>query len=97
MYSTKLLTPPSKGKVFFLAGTLVDQAMLHAVVEEGQFAQALGKNFVVKLDVPKISSSARKWTSVPRFSVSPRTLSGDTSTPFRISMTRSTACHGRIP
>ena len=25
--------------------------MLHAVVEEGQFAQTLGENFVVKFDV----------------------------------------------
>jgi hypothetical protein len=61
-----------EGEIFFLAGALVDQLDLDAVVEEGQFAQALGEDFVVEFDVPKISSSARKCTSVPRFSVSPR-------------------------
>ena len=37
----------------------------------------------------KISSSGRKCTSVPRFSVSPVTFIGETSKPSRISSTRS--------
>ena len=51
MYSTKPLTPPAKAKVVFLAVALVDQADLDAVVQERQFAQALGENLVVEFDV----------------------------------------------
>ncbi len=44
-------TAPGKANSFFLAGTLVHQADTDAVVQEGQFAQALGQDFVVKFDV----------------------------------------------
>ncbi|OIQ74854.1 hypothetical protein GALL_434870 [mine drainage metagenome] len=44
------LDSAGKGKVLLLALALVDQADLHPVVEEGQFAQALGEHFVVKVD-----------------------------------------------
>ena len=37
----------------------------------------------------KISRSGRKWTSVPRFSVSPVTFIGETSTPFFSTISRS--------
>src|SRR5690606_19260530 len=40
-----------EGKVFFLDLTLVDQANFHAVVQEGQFAQALGQDVVMEIDV----------------------------------------------
>ena len=43
MNSTKPFTPPTKAKVVFLAVALVDQADLHAVVQERQFAQALAR------------------------------------------------------
>jgi hypothetical protein len=39
-----------EGEIFFLAGALVDQADLDAVVEEGELAQALGEDVVVELD-----------------------------------------------
>jgi len=39
-----------KRKVFFLAGALVDQANLHAIVQERKFAQALGEDFKMPFD-----------------------------------------------
>ena len=38
-------------KFFFLARTLVGQGDFHAVVKEGQFAQAFGEDFIVEIDV----------------------------------------------
>ncbi|MNQ06875.1 hypothetical protein D3C85_196410 [compost metagenome] len=40
-----------KGKVLFLALALVDQADLHAVVQERELAQALGEDLVVVFDI----------------------------------------------
>jgi hypothetical protein len=51
MYSTKPRTPPAEGEILFLALALVDQLDLDAVVQEREFAQALGQDLVVELDV----------------------------------------------
>src|SRR5574343_514201 len=40
-----------EGEQFLLAGTLVDQLDADAVVQHGPFAQALGEDFVVELDM----------------------------------------------
>ena len=85
------LDAAGKRKIVFLAGALVDQANLDAVVQERQLAQALGQDFVMELDRAENFLVGEKWTSVPRFSVSPIIRSGDTSTPFWISIRRSTA------
>jgi hypothetical protein len=45
------LDAAGEGEVFFLHVALVDEADLDAVVEEGKFAQALGQDVVVILDV----------------------------------------------
>src|SRR5690606_24446766 len=45
------LDPAQECEVFFLAGALVYQADLHAVVQEGQLAQAAGEDFVGVVDV----------------------------------------------
>src|SRR5690606_23636771 len=45
------LYAPQKGKVFFLALSLVYQANLDAVVQEGKLTQALGEYIVVIFDV----------------------------------------------
>src|SRR5690606_35605547 len=42
-----------KRENFFLAGTLIGQIDVDAVVEEGQLANPLGQNVVVELDVIK--------------------------------------------
>ncbi len=46
----KAFHPAGEGEVFFLALTLIHQADLDAVVEEGKLAQALGQHFVVEID-----------------------------------------------
>ena len=40
-----------ESEIFFLAGTLIDQANTYPVVEEGKFAQTLGQNFVMEFNV----------------------------------------------
>src|SRR4051812_42692159 len=40
-----------KGKIFLLAGALVDQLDAYAIVEEGQFPQAPRKDVVVIIDI----------------------------------------------
>src|SRR5690606_21118371 len=47
----KALDAAQEGKVLFLALALVDQAHFYAVIQERQFAQALGQNIVVIFDV----------------------------------------------
>ncbi len=47
----KALDAAGAGKVVFLAGALVFQADAHAVVQEREFAQALGQDFVVEIVV----------------------------------------------
>ena len=44
------LDAAGEGEVLFLAGALVDQLDLDAVVEEGELAQALGEDVVVEFD-----------------------------------------------
>ena len=51
MYSTKPRVPPSNAKIFFLAGALVGQLDVHAVVQEREFADALGQDVVVEFDI----------------------------------------------
>lgn len=41
----------SESEIFLLAGALVDEPDAHAVVEEGQFSQALRQDVVVVFDV----------------------------------------------
>ncbi len=45
------LDAAGEGEVLLLAGALVDQLDAHAVVQEGQFAQALRQHVVVEVDV----------------------------------------------
>ncbi len=47
----KALDATGTREVIFLAGALVDQADAHAVVQEGQFAQALGQDLVMEVAV----------------------------------------------
>src|SRR5690606_31590190 len=47
----KAFDPPQEGAVFFFVVGSVTQADLHAVVQEGQFAQTLGQNVVAVFDV----------------------------------------------
>ena len=49
----KTFDAPAEGKVLFARTALVEQLDAHAVVEEGQFAQPLGKDLVMKLNGPK--------------------------------------------
>ena len=50
MNSTKPLTPPEKAKLSSLPLRWSTRLDLHAVVQEGQFAQALAEDLVVELD-----------------------------------------------
>ena len=51
MQNFALLHAAGESKVLFLAGTLIDELDLDAVVEEGKFAQALGEDVVVIFDM----------------------------------------------
>src|SRR5690606_20902234 len=40
-----------EGEILFLAGSLVAQLDMHAIVQEGQFADALGQDVVMEFDI----------------------------------------------
>src|SRR5690606_25321234 len=61
------LYAPQKGKVFFLALSLVYQANLDAVVQEGKLTQALGQNIVVIFDVLENGLVGQKVNSCALF------------------------------
>jgi hypothetical protein len=48
------------GKILLLAVTLIDQPDLHAIVEKGQFAQALSQDVVVVFDVAEGGNRGEK-------------------------------------
>ncbi len=45
------LDAAGEGEILFLAGALIGQANMHAVIEERQFADALGQDLVMEFDV----------------------------------------------
>ena len=49
----KALHATRESKVFFFAGTLIDQTHADAVVQERQFTQTLGQNFVMEFNRAK--------------------------------------------
>ena len=47
----KALDPAGECEFFFLAGALIGHGDFHAMIQEGQFAQAFRQNFIMKFDV----------------------------------------------
>ena len=67
MYSTKPLMPPEYAKFSLLPVRWSISSDLDAVIEERQFANALGENLEVVFDqLEGLDGDARKCTSVPR-------------------------------
>ena len=89
------LDAAGEGKSSFLADALVDQADGDAVVEEGEFPQALGEDFVVEFDMAEDGVVSQEMNFGAALFGSPRPSVGETSTPSRVSRTRSTGRRAR--